>query len=339
MNGYELKNPIVSSIGSLHFSGDTVPPEFFQEIKFESGKPDLLAVLILADVLYWYRPVKPRDERSGLPQRWRQKFAGNKLCRSYAALANKFGATDRMTRDACHRLEALGLLTITTRPKPEGGTDVFLEPVFLAVAKIVNQSGRLTPERESDTKPTHVETSVGLRQNVSRLTSERESHDNERARDETSIKTSTKTSLSAELPFSHNWQGMQEQQQSEQTDSLSSLLCKLHGITERAGFTIIDRYQRLAMELEGVGATVDQVARFWNYRTVKPQLNRFTGDFVAWRATENGKTNKARSAEDEAARQEKIQRMIEEDEKNAQSRRLALTSKRFVGTQSVLSKA
>lgn len=172
--GYELTNTTVEAIGALRITGDVVPPIFFQVIKFENGKPDLLGVLILADVLYWYRPYEMREERTSKSLGWRQKFKGDKLERSYDDLADKFGATDRMVADACKRLKRIGLITIEIRPLFSGGSLVFIEPVFEQIKALILCSARPTPERKSD-DPTYVETSVGQRQNVSRTTPERKS--------------------------------------------------------------------------------------------------------------------------------------------------------------------
>lgn len=174
MNGYELKNPIVEAFGLLNITGDIVPPEFYQSIKFDNGKPDLLAILILANVVYWYRPLKPRDDRTGRPLEWRQKFAGEKLQRTYEQWAEIYGATERQARDACNRLKTKSLLEITCKPNPLGGTFTFFEPVHDAIKSLLKAHSRLTFQRESES-PTHVETLVGSRSNVSRNTPERES--------------------------------------------------------------------------------------------------------------------------------------------------------------------
>ena len=189
MRGYELASPDVEKFGLLHVSGDVVPPEFFKAIKFDNGKPDLLAVLILSNFLYWYRPIKPRDERTDQPLRWRQRFAGTKLNRTYAELAEKYGATSRQVSDACHRLQKLQLVRITYSPSADGGTFTYFEPVFDSIKNLLKSESRPTPERESGIEPTHAETSVGIRSNVSRFTPERESHDKERARVEITCKT------------------------------------------------------------------------------------------------------------------------------------------------------
>lgn len=193
MNGYDLQNETVEALGALHISGDTVPPEFFQHIKFANGKADYLACLILADILYWYRPIRPRDERTGQPLEWRQKFAGPRLVREYSALADRLGATDRQVRDACARLKSLGFLLIFVRPLFTGGSVVEMEPVYDRISCILRPV-RLTAERESG-GPTHVETGVGLRQNVSRTTAERESYKEAEISTETSHRESARAPL------------------------------------------------------------------------------------------------------------------------------------------------
>ena len=71
----------------------------------------------------------------------------------------------------------------------------------------------------------------------------------------------------------------------EIADSLSSLLCELHGISEKSGWQMRDRFQSLAIELTGLNATIEQVKAFWASRTKsKPALNYFAGDFTTWRA-------------------------------------------------------
>lgn len=191
MRGFEMVSTEVEQYGLLHISGDVVPPEFFQAIKFDSGKPDLLSVLILSNLLYWYRPIKPRDERTDRANAWRQKFQGEMLSRTYQEWADIYGATERQARDACHRLQARGLLTISCKPCSTGGTTTYFAPVYHAVQSLLQSPSRLTPERESEQKPTHVETLADndSRQNVSRDTFQRESLNKERARDKTTKET------------------------------------------------------------------------------------------------------------------------------------------------------
>ncbi len=54
-----IGNNLLSSVAEMvhiPITGNIVPPQWFQTITFESGKPDTNSILILSDILYWYRP-------------------------------------------------------------------------------------------------------------------------------------------------------------------------------------------------------------------------------------------------------------------------------------------
>lgn len=72
-------NRTVDAIGTLHLSGNVVPQIWYKTITKETGKPYLLAITLLADIVYWYRPTEVRDERSGQIIGWRKKFKGDLL--------------------------------------------------------------------------------------------------------------------------------------------------------------------------------------------------------------------------------------------------------------------
>ena len=46
----------VAEIGKIHVEGNLIPHPWYQRIRLESGKPDLPAIIILAEIIYWYRP-------------------------------------------------------------------------------------------------------------------------------------------------------------------------------------------------------------------------------------------------------------------------------------------
>jgi hypothetical protein len=84
-----------------------------------------------------------------------------------------------------------------------------------------------------------------------------------------------------------------EPAQTQSADSLSDLLCTLHGVTEKAGWQLQAKFQSLAIQLDGIGATAKQVTSFWDSRQKKPSLNYFVADFATWRASQNGTTKTA----------------------------------------------
>jgi len=68
--------PEVEAVGQMHFEGNIIPHRWYQNITHTTPgghtKPHLEAILILSDVVYWYRPVvrrplRPRAARHGPP--------------------------------------------------------------------------------------------------------------------------------------------------------------------------------------------------------------------------------------------------------------------------------
>lgn len=73
-------------------------------------KPNLNAIIILADIVYWYRAVEIRDEMTGQLIGLRKKFHADLLQRSYQQLADQFGITKRDATNAVVELEKLGVV-------------------------------------------------------------------------------------------------------------------------------------------------------------------------------------------------------------------------------------
>lgn len=69
------------------------------------------AIIILADIVYWYRPVEIRDEVTGQLCGFKKKFQADILQRNYQQLADQFGITKRDAVNAVVELEKLGVVT------------------------------------------------------------------------------------------------------------------------------------------------------------------------------------------------------------------------------------
>ena len=52
----------VDRIGHINISGDVKPRIWHKTIVNEQGKPQRLAMDILSEIVYWYRPQEVRDE-------------------------------------------------------------------------------------------------------------------------------------------------------------------------------------------------------------------------------------------------------------------------------------
>jgi DnaD/phage-associated family protein len=125
MKGYNISNnTTVIRMATMHISGNVTPLSWFQHVKMDNGKPDSIAVVLLADIVYWYRPIEQRDEITGALIGYRKKFAADKLQRSYDGFAEVYGYTKDQVKDALKRLEAKGLIDLDFRHPTINGQKV-----------------------------------------------------------------------------------------------------------------------------------------------------------------------------------------------------------------------
>ena len=103
-------NSVVDSIGRINISGNVIPMSWYKTIVRETGKPYLEAIVILSDIVYWYRPTEIRDETSGELIGYKKKFKSDLLQRSYQQLSNMFGISKREATNAIVALEKIGVL-------------------------------------------------------------------------------------------------------------------------------------------------------------------------------------------------------------------------------------
>ena len=64
-------NAAVDSMGKINISGNVIPQMWYRTVIKDNGKPHLLAVTVLADIVYWYRPSEVRDEGTGQVTGWK----------------------------------------------------------------------------------------------------------------------------------------------------------------------------------------------------------------------------------------------------------------------------
>ena len=100
----------VAAMADIPIEGNIIPAEWLTSIKMETGKTDSISVLILSDIVYWYRPIIIRDEQSGRILGRRKKFRADLLQRSYTDLENLFGFSRSQIKDSLQRLEKRGLI-------------------------------------------------------------------------------------------------------------------------------------------------------------------------------------------------------------------------------------
>ena len=88
--------------------GNVIPHAWYSTICTKNGKVQMNAIILLAEIVYWYRPRLVRDEHSGLVAGVFRRFAGDLLQKSYQDFYRQFGLSKDQCRDALMFLESLG---------------------------------------------------------------------------------------------------------------------------------------------------------------------------------------------------------------------------------------
>ena len=110
MKRFSSGNTAVDMVGTINITGNITPNNWYKRIVRENGKPNLLAIALLSDILFWYRPVEVRDEASGNTIGWKKKFRGQMLQKSYQDYADFFGESKRSIKAALDYLEDIGVI-------------------------------------------------------------------------------------------------------------------------------------------------------------------------------------------------------------------------------------
>lgn len=150
---------IVDEISQYKYSGNVVVNTWFDHIKkppTKKGKiiTDLLAINILADLIWWYRAEEIRDTDTGRTIGVKKKFKSDMYQKWYAAWANKFGVSKAQVKTAVDNLIRLNLIkrdirdiTFETGERKVGVT--YFEPIPETI-KYINQptSDKVRPLHE-----------------------------------------------------------------------------------------------------------------------------------------------------------------------------------------------
>ncbi len=106
---------IIHEMHTMNFVGNITPGSWFEHLKRENGKPHAIAIILLSEIVYWYRPKEIRDEATGQIVGLKKRFKADKLQRSYDSFADQFGFTKRQVKDALKYLESLGIIDLDLR--------------------------------------------------------------------------------------------------------------------------------------------------------------------------------------------------------------------------------
>ena len=116
------QNPteIVHKMYRMNFEGNIIPHSWYTHIKRENGKPYTIAIVLLSEIVYWYRPQEVKDEATGQIIGLRKRYAADKLQRTYDSFADGFGFTKRQVKDALKHLEGMAIIDLDLRDIPVG---------------------------------------------------------------------------------------------------------------------------------------------------------------------------------------------------------------------------
>jgi RNA-binding protein YhbY len=110
---------------SMDFRGNIIDSGWYKHLTYESGKPNLNAIIILADIVGWYR----------------RNLCKDMLQKDYTAFSEQFGLTKRQVKEACDFLRDKKVIKVEFRTiDAEYGRKIsnvmFIEPVAEELKKI-----------------------------------------------------------------------------------------------------------------------------------------------------------------------------------------------------------
>lgn len=124
-------NATVDAIGQMDFSGSLIPHSWLHSITLDSGRPDMNAIFVLAEIVYWYRPsVSVNEDGKAV---WKKKFWKDYLQKSIRELATKLNLSYDQVKLALVRLEKRGLIVKHLKTEiingRKYGNVLYIEPV------------------------------------------------------------------------------------------------------------------------------------------------------------------------------------------------------------------
>ena len=153
-------NETVDKMHTVNLTGNVIPHIWYKNIVRENGKPNHLAISLLADIVYWYRPVEIRDEATGNIIGLQKRFKSDMLQKTYDQYADFFGESDRSVRAALKQLEDMGIIrrefrTITLSNEMKVPNVMFIALNAERLIEITHPKEEIKPEisvQETDVK-------------------------------------------------------------------------------------------------------------------------------------------------------------------------------------------
>jgi len=164
VNGVFTGCPAVDQISKLNMTGNIIPAMWYKNITFQNKKPHFVAITILSEIIYWYRPIEIRDEATGQLIGFKKKFKADMLQRNYQSFSDQFGFTKRQVKDAIDFLVEHKLINRVFRDiKAASGIAVnnvmYIEPIAKTIENITYEEMNIhaIPSEEQGPTSEHTE--------------------------------------------------------------------------------------------------------------------------------------------------------------------------------------
>lgn len=140
---------LIERVGELHIAGNIIPGSWYHYIlgngTKKNRKPDLVAITMLADIIYWYRPGKKGNK----------KFHGDMLQTQISYYEEKFHFGESQIKAGLAKLRELNLIrskaqVIFNDQKGKCQTLLFVEPIVEEIEKITYEEIS-APRKETKT--------------------------------------------------------------------------------------------------------------------------------------------------------------------------------------------
>lgn len=143
----------MTAIGNIGFKGNAIPDKWYSRIKHANGKPNLVAIIILSELVFRCQTV---DIENGL---CRHEFTGEPIQKTYKQMSKRLGVTERQAADSLKFLEEEGYVILHFRTvELENGLTannvLFVELVPAAIEWLTESEDegakpeRISPRRE-----------------------------------------------------------------------------------------------------------------------------------------------------------------------------------------------
>ncbi|MBO4617489.1 MAG: hypothetical protein J5717_09040 [Lachnospiraceae bacterium] len=103
-------NKIVDAVGKMNITGNVIPEAWYNTIVNSKGKLNMVAALVLSEIVYWYRPREIKKEDSNEVE-YQKRFQDDEFVQlGYNYLCKKFNLTVGPVREGIKLLESLGVV-------------------------------------------------------------------------------------------------------------------------------------------------------------------------------------------------------------------------------------